>query len=322
MSFKTILYEKKNNSVLITLNRPEKLNAWTPFMAEELAKAITKANEDNSVGAIVMTGAGKGFCAGADIEETFQTRIDGKDPGNDTQSGSGGMPKNVNWVQLIRESKPMIAAVNGAAVGIGITMILPFDIIVASEKAKFGMFFIQMGLVPELASSHFLVQRMGFGKASEMCLSGRLVPAKEAMDSNLVDFLTSEDELLSEALSRADLIGANPKPQLKMVKELLSLNGSEVDLEKAQERESELLRECWKTDEHKEAVKKFLAKSIVDLQSSSLSILQSLIICSSDERVLKILLSTLFKDSIRGLYSLSLKITFGRKTPFLSVNTK
>ena len=226
MSFETILYEKKNNSVLITLNRPEKLNAWTPFMAEELAKAITKANEDNSVGAIVMTGAGKGFCAGADIEETFQTRIDGKDPGNDTQSGSGGMPKNVNWVQLIRESKPMIAAVNGAAVGIGITMILPFDIIVASEKAKFGMFFIQMGLVPELASSHFLVQRMGFGKASEMCLSGRLVPAKEAMDSNLVDFLTSEDELLSEALSRADLIGGNPKPQLKLVKDLLSLTGS------------------------------------------------------------------------------------------------
>ena len=221
MSFETILYEKKNNSALITLNRPEKLNAWTPFMAEELAKAITKANEDNSVGAIVMTGAGKGFCAGADIEETFQTRIDGKDPGNDTQSGSGGMPKNVNWVQLIRESKPMIAAVNGAAVGIGITMILPFDIIVASDKAKFGMFFIQMGLVPELASSHFLVQRMGFGKASEMCLSGRLVQAKEAMDSNLVDFLTSEDELLSEALSRADLIGANPKPQLKMVKDCL-----------------------------------------------------------------------------------------------------
>ena len=84
-----------------------------------------------------------------------------------------------------------------------------------------------------------------------------LVPAKEAMDSNLVDFLTSEDELLSEALSRADLIGANPKPQLKMVKELLSLNGSEVDLEKAQERESELLRECWKTDEHKEPLKSF-----------------------------------------------------------------
>ena len=261
MNFETILYEKKNNSALITLNRPEKLNAWTPFMAEELASAINEANKDSSIGAIVMTGAGKGFCAGADIEETFQTRIDGKDPGNDTQSGSGGMPKHVNWVKLIRESKPMIAAVNGAAVGIGITMVLPFDIIMASEKAKFGMFFIQMGLVPELASSHFLVQRMGFGKASEMCLSGRLVKAEEAKESNLIDFITSEDELLSDAISKADEKGANPNPQLKMVKELLSLNGSEVDLEKAQERESALLRECWKTEEHKEAVKKFLEKT-------------------------------------------------------------
>ncbi len=261
MNFETIKYKKENNSAVISLNRPEKLNAWTPFMAEELAEAINLANKDNKVGAIVMTGEGKGFCAGADIEETFQTRIDGNDPGNNTQSGSGGMPKNVNWVKLIRESKPMIAAVNGAAVGIGITMILPFDIIMASEKAKFGMFFIQMGLVPELASSHFLVQRMGFGKASEMCLSGRLINAKEAEKSNLIDFLVPEEDLLRDALSMANSIGENPNPQLKMVKELLSLNGSEVDLEKAQKRESELLRECWKTDEHKEAVKKFLAKS-------------------------------------------------------------
>ena len=261
MNFTTIKYEKKDKTALLTLNRPEKLNAWTPLMAEELAKAIEDSNTDKSIGAIVMTGSGKGFCAGADIEETFQTRIDGKDPGNDTQSGSGGMPKNVDWVDLIRKSKPMIAAVNGAAVGIGITMILPFDIIMASEKAKFGMFFIQMGLVPELASSHFLVQRMGFGKASEMCLSGRLVEAKEAKESNLIDFLCKEETLLDDALEKAELIGNNPGPQLKMVKELLTKNGSEIDLNKAQERESELLRECWKTDEHKEAVKKFVTKS-------------------------------------------------------------
>ena len=261
MDFKTINYEKRDKTALITLNRPEKLNAWTPSMAEELAESINDANKDKSVGAIVMTGAGKGFCAGADIEETFQTRIDGKDPGKDTQSGSGGMPKNVDWVDLIRESKPMIAAVNGAAVGIGITMILPFDIIMASKKAKFGMFFIQMGLVPELASSHFLIQRMGFGKASEMCLSGRLVGAEEAKEANLIDFLCSEETLLNDALEKAALIGNNPGPQLKMVKELLTKNGSEIDLNKAQERESELLRECWKTEEHKEAVKKFLNKS-------------------------------------------------------------
>ena len=123
MKYETILYEKTENSALITLNRPEKLNAWTPMMAEELANAITHANNDNSIGAIVMTGAGKGFCAGADIEETFQTRIDGKDPGNDTQSGNGGMPKNVNWVKLIRESKAMIASlVSSFATSISINL--------------------------------------------------------------------------------------------------------------------------------------------------------------------------------------------------------
>jgi len=256
--YKTIIYQKSDEIGLITLNKPNKLNAWTPFMAEELASAIEEANKDPLIGAIIVTGAGKGFCAGADIEETFKTRIDGKDPGQDTQSGSGGMPKSVDWVNLVRSSKPIIAAVNGAAVGIGITMILPFDVIMASNKAKFGMFFIKMGLVPELASSHFLVQRMGFGKASEICLSGRLMGAEEALSSGLIDFLTSEEDLLNEAFVKARLISSNPAPQLRMVKGLLTNNGSETDLDEVQRRESELLRECWKTPEHKEAVKNFL----------------------------------------------------------------
>jgi 2-(1,2-epoxy-1,2-dihydrophenyl)acetyl-CoA isomerase len=128
----------------------------------------------------------------------------------------------------------------------------------ASEKAKFGMFFIKMGLVPELASSHFLVQRMGFGRASEICLSGRLMESKEALDSGLIDFLTTDKDLLEEALKKAKIIAQNPSPQLKMVKELLSKNGSETNLNKVQDRESELLRVCWETPEHKKAVKEFL----------------------------------------------------------------
>ncbi len=258
MKFETIKYKKEEGIALITLNRPERMNAWTPLMSEEQAEAINDANEDANIGSIVITGAGKGFCAGADIEETFKTRIDGKDPGKDTHSGQGGMPKHINWVDLMRKSKPIIAAVNGAAVGIGITMILPCDIIIASEKAKFGMFFIRMGLVPELASSHFLVQRMGFGKASELCLSGRLVNAEEAESTGLIDFLFNEEDMLDEAIKKAKLIAENPGPQLRMVKELLTKNGSETDLTKAQERESALLRECWKTPEHKKAVENFL----------------------------------------------------------------
>src|SRR5215510_15885827 len=196
MGYTLIRVERRETVALITLDRPEKLNAWTPAMAVEQATAIEAANADPAVGAIVMTGAGRGFCAGADMEATFKSRIDGVDPGEDTASGSGGMPASLDWVGLCRKSKPLVAAVNGAAVGIGMTMILPFDVIVASEAARFGMFFIRMGLVPELASTHFLVQRMGFGRASEMCLSGRLYPAAEAYEKGLADRLVPADQLL------------------------------------------------------------------------------------------------------------------------------
>jgi 2-(1,2-epoxy-1,2-dihydrophenyl)acetyl-CoA isomerase len=122
------------------------------------------------------------------------------------------------------------------------------------------MLFIKMGLVPELASTYFLVQRMGFGKASEMCLSGRLYGAAEAQAAGIVDHLTEPDALMERALATAGQIAANPDPQLRMTKALLTDNGAATDLNEVQRRESELLRECWKTPEHKEAVDAFLAK--------------------------------------------------------------
>jgi len=260
MSYSLVTVERRDAVALITLNRPEKLNAWTPAMAVEQARAIEEANADPAVGAIVMTGAGRGFCAGADMEATFKSRIDGVDPGEDTASGSGGMPATLDWVGLLRRSKPLVAAVNGAAVGIGMTMILPFDVIVASEKAKFGMLFIKVGLVPELASTHFLVQRVGFGRASEMCLSGRLYSGAEAHAWGLADRVCAPETLLDEALKLAADIAANPDPQLRMIKALLSRNGSDTDLGAVQRLESEMLRDCWKSPEHKEAVTAFLEK--------------------------------------------------------------
>jgi len=258
--YELILYETRGEVALVTLNRPEKLNAWTPAMALEQADAIGRANADRSIGAIVMTGAGRGFCAGADMEKTFQSRIDGRDPGGDTASGQGGMPAGLDWVALCRQSKPLIAAVNGAAVGIGMTMILPFDVIVASEKARFGMLFIKVGLVPELASTHLLSARVGLGKASEMCLTGRVYGAVEAAACGLVDRLVEPDKLLDTALELGREIAANPDPQLRMTKQLLAQNACETDLGAAQARESEMLRECWKSPEHKEAVRAFLEK--------------------------------------------------------------
>ena len=260
MAFDTILTEQRDEVAVVTLNRPERLNAWTPHMAEELRDAFEDANRDPAIGAIVMTGAGRGFCAGADMEDTFSVRIDGGDPGADTASGQGGMPAGLDWVQLCRRSKPLVAAVNGAAVGIGVTMILPFDVIVVSTAAKLGMGFIKVGLVPELASTHLLQQRIGFGKASEMALSGRLLSGDEAAAWGLAEHVVAPDALLDEAVSIASMMGANAAPQLRMIKQLLTVNAAETDLDAVQARESEMLRECWRSPEHAEAVRAFVEK--------------------------------------------------------------
>ena len=245
---------------IITLDRPEKLNAWTPRMAEEQVQAIQAANDDPTIGAIVMTGAGRGFCAGADMEATFRTRIEGSDPGNDTAGGVGGMPAGLDWVSFLRASKPIVCAVNGAAVGIGVTMCLPADQIVASTAAKFGMGFIKMGLVPELASTRLLAARVGFGRASDLFLSGRLITGTEAHAIGLADRLAEPAELLATALATANSYAANPDLQLRMTKQLLTENVVDTDLRAIQRREQALLAECWKSAEHKEAVAAFVEK--------------------------------------------------------------
>jgi enoyl-CoA hydratase/carnithine racemase len=260
VEYRAIACERRGAVALITLNRPERLNAWTPRMASEQADAIRAANDDEAVGAIVMTGAGRGFCAGADMRDTFKTRLDGGDPaGNGDRSG--GMPPDVDWVALARESKPLIAAVNGPAVGIGMTMILPFDVIVASERAKFGMLFIKVGLVPELASTRLLAQRVGFGRASAMCLSGGLYRGEDAYRMGLADRLAPHEQLLDSALELAQAIAQNPAPQLRMIKRLLTENALESDLALVQAREHELIRQCWKSPEHRRAVEQFLARA-------------------------------------------------------------
>ena len=222
VEYTQIAYEVRGDVAVITLNRPDRLNAWTPTMAEEQADAIRRANDDPAVGAIVTTGAGRGFCAGADMQDTFQSRIDGVDPGADTAGGRGGMPAGLDWVAFVRAAKPMVAAINGAAVGIGVTMCLPMDQIVTSPAAKFGMGFIKMGLVPELASTRLLADRVGFGRASDLCLSGRLISGEEAFRIGLADRLADADALLDTAIDVAASYAANPAPQLQMIKRLLS----------------------------------------------------------------------------------------------------
>ena len=156
----TIVTDRRGDVLLITLDRPEKLNAWNTRMGRELSQAIRDANEDGVIGAMVVTGAGRAFCAGADIGDTFADR---EDLGADSAPGSSGAGVAFDWVELCQRSKPIVAAVNGICIGVGITQILCFDGILASEHARFGIGFIKIGLVPELAATRFLTQRMGPG---------------------------------------------------------------------------------------------------------------------------------------------------------------
>lgn len=256
----TIRLELQGDVGVITLDRPDRLNAWTPQMADEIAAAIEACNADPTVGAVVMTGAGRGFCAGADMEATFSKRIAGEDPGSGTDAGFGGMSAGLDWVGTCERAKPLIAAVNGACVGIGLTQILPFDVIVASEAARFGMGFIKVGLVPELASTRMLAQRVGPGRARALALTGDLWAATQAYEFGLADFMSAPDELLDSAIGLARRIADNPGPQVQWTKHLLTVNSLEADSRLVQERESEILRRCWASKEHAEAVAAFLEK--------------------------------------------------------------
>lgn len=259
MTYQTILADQSDGVLTLTLNRPEKLNAWTYQMAAELTEAIEAANADDDVIGMVVTGAGRGFCAGADVSDVFKAQAEGGATG-------AGRGRPSDWVKLVRRSKPMVAAINGAAIGVGLTQVLPMDYMMAASGAKLSVRFIKMGLVPELASSHFLGLRCGFGQASRLMLTGCTVSAEEALALGLVDEVHQADKLLDAARAMARQMGENPQAALKMVKALLTDNVSEADTDQVQKREMEALRTCYASAEHKEAIAAFLEKREPDFK--------------------------------------------------------
>lgn len=261
-SVEQILVERRDNVLLLTLNRPERLNAWTHQMTRELTRAIVAANDDPRIGAIVVTGAGRGFCAGADIGSEFASQLD-----RTTDATAPVARRSVDWVKLCRSSKPLIAAINGPAVGIGLTLVLPFDRIIAGAAAKISLRFVRMGIVPELASSRFAVARCGWGAASWLALSGNTITGEEAGRINLVDLVVADDQVLIHALADAKVLAANPIPQMRMIKELFSENATESDTDLVQRRELAALQIAFKTPEHREAVNAFIEKRPPDFRN-------------------------------------------------------
>lgn len=266
MHYETITVSNHEGVLIITLNRAARLNAWTYQMGRELHHAITAGNDQDDVIAMVMTGAGRGFCAGADIIDLFQAQAEG----DSSTSGSNDQPGN--WVDLVRASKPMIAAVNGAAVGVGLTQILPFDYIIAAPEAKFSARFIKMGLVPELASSFYIAARTGFGQANRLMLTGETISAERALTIGLVDEMVEDASLLlPRAEELAQAMGNNPQQALRMVKTLITQNVAADDLSEVQARELRALHICYDSPEHQEAIDAFIQKRTPDFKRARLT---------------------------------------------------
>lgn len=204
-SYRHIGYSVADGVLTITLNRPERLNAFTELMATELIDAFDRADADDAIRAVVITGAGRGFCAGADLEsggDTFD--FTGERDYRDT----GGLVS----LRVYESLKPVIAAINGPAVGVGISMTLPADVRLASESARFGFVFARRGIVLDAASSWFLPRAVGIARALEWTATARIFGAGEALDAGLVSSVHPADKLLPAAYAVATEIVANTAP--------------------------------------------------------------------------------------------------------------
>jgi enoyl-CoA hydratase/carnithine racemase len=217
MAYEQILTELDEGILTITLNRPERLNAWTATMGRELIEAFDEADENDDVRAIVMTGAGRGYCAGADLAsggETFDFRAR-QEEASLLSPTEGGVPRDNGGQLTLRVfacKKPVIGAINGPAVGVGATMTLPMDVRLAADDARMGFVFARRGIVPEACSSWFLPRVVGISRAMEWVATGRVFSAQEGLDAGLLRSLHSAEELLPAARALAREIADNTSP--------------------------------------------------------------------------------------------------------------
>jgi enoyl-CoA hydratase/carnithine racemase len=208
MDFESIGYQVAENVLTITLQRPERLNAFTEAMGVELIEAFERADRDDEVRAVIVTGAGRGFCAGMDLQAGGSTFDYGEHPEGEAPRDGGGRVV----LRIFECAKPVIAAINGPAVGVGITMTLPMDIRLAAEEARIGFVFTRRGIVPEACSSWFLPRLVGISRAMEWVASGRVFTAREALAGGLVRSVHPQEELLGAARELAREIAQNAAP--------------------------------------------------------------------------------------------------------------
>src|ERR1022692_4442401 len=260
MSYETLLYEVADQVATITLNRPAKMNAFTPLMGQEIAESMLRADADRDVRVIIMTGAGdRAFCAGADIGG-FARDVNAREGGGRGEfSGRRGAALPPLPTIMRKLSKPSIAAINGYALGVGMTIPILFDVRIASENAKMGVIFGRVGLMAELGSTYLLPRMIGLARASEMMLTGKQYTAAECLQMGLISQVTPAGQVMTKARELAsEMLQCSPT-SLAFTKHALhqALDGT---LETAMQFEMFALEKCYNSAEHKEYVTAFMEK--------------------------------------------------------------
>jgi enoyl-CoA hydratase/carnithine racemase len=257
MKYQQIVYEIDTGVLTITLDRPDRLNAFTPRMGDELRDAFDRADADDDVRAVVVTGRGRAYCAGADLAGRGDTFDFGEPSDGRIHRDGGGLVS----LRIFECLKPVIAAINGPAVGVGITMTLPMDIRLASTEARMGFVFARRGLVPEAASSWFLPRLVGISRAAEWIFSGRVFPAAEGLDAGLVRSLHPPGELLAAARALAlELAEHSSSVSIALSRQLLwRMLGADHPME-AHKIDSRAIHALGRSADAREGVQAFLEK--------------------------------------------------------------
>jgi enoyl-CoA hydratase/carnithine racemase len=257
MDFEQIRYDVEDHILTITLNRPDRLNAFTPTMGRELIEAIDRADADDDVRVVIVTGEGRAFCAGADLGgggDTFDWRERQED--EEIPRDGGGMVT----LRIFESTKPVIAAINGPAVGVGITMTLPMDIRLAADGIKIGFVFTRRGIVPEAASSWFLPRVVGISKAMEWVATGRVFSAEEAHAGGLVRSVHAQLDLMPAARALATEIAESAPVSVAVARRLLwTMLGAPHPME-AHRADSRAMFARGQSDDAREGVTSFLEK--------------------------------------------------------------
>lgn len=256
--YKTIRYEKKDNIALVTIDRPEALNALNSTVIAELEQVVTELENDGTVRAMILTGEGRSFVAGADIGEQYPLDLDG--------GRRWGQRGSALFRRMERLEFPTIAAVNGFALGGGCELAMSCDIILASEKAKFGQPEVGLGITPGFSGTQRLPRRVGVAKAKELIFSGRMVKADEAERIGLVNTVYAPEALLDGAMEMARSFAKNAPIAVKYAKACID-RGMQTDIDSGIACENELFAMCFATADQKEGMGAFLEKRTAEFQN-------------------------------------------------------